>query len=87
MDEYSALSGPGIENQNPHVHAGAVIRLETIVKHALLIPPIGRHADPVLLSEIAAAAESAAGQVLQWAFDFSGVTSWQVEDDAGHDTG
>ena len=29
-----------------------------IVKHGLLIPPIGRHADPVLLSEIAAAAEA-----------------------------
>lgn len=29
------------------------------MKHALLIPPIGRHADPLLLSEIAAAAETA----------------------------
>ncbi len=37
--------------------------------------------------EIVAAAESAAGQVLQWAFDFAGVTSWQAEDDAGHDAG
>ena len=37
--------------------------------------------------EIAAAAESAAGQVLQWAFDFAGVTSWQAKDEADHDAG
>jgi alkanesulfonate monooxygenase SsuD/methylene tetrahydromethanopterin reductase-like flavin-dependent oxidoreductase (luciferase family) len=37
----------------------AFIRLEMTVKQGLLIPPIGRHADPVLLSEIAAAAEVA----------------------------
>ena len=36
---------------------------------------------------IAAAAEAAGGQVLEWAFDFAGVTSWQAEDDAGHDAG
>ena len=36
---------------------------------------------------IATAAESAAGQVLQWAFDFAGVTGWQAKGDAGHDAG
>jgi D-glycero-alpha-D-manno-heptose-7-phosphate kinase len=36
---------------------------------------------------IAAAAEAAGGQVLEWAFDRAGVTSWQAEDDAGHDAG
>ncbi len=37
--------------------------------------------------DIAVAAESAGGQVLQWAFDFAGVTSWRAEDDAGPDGG
>lgn len=36
----------------------ALDRLETTVKNGLLIPPIGRIADPLLLSEIAAAAEA-----------------------------
>jgi D-glycero-alpha-D-manno-heptose-7-phosphate kinase len=37
--------------------------------------------------EIAAAAASAAGRVLQWAFDFAGVTGWQAKGDAGHHAG
>ena len=38
-------------------------------------------------ADIAVAAESAGGQVLQWTFDFAGVTSRRAEDDAGHDGG
>lgn len=33
-------------------------------------------------AELGAAAQAAGGRLLEWAFDFRGVTGWQVEDDA-----
>lgn len=35
--------------------------------------------------ELGAAAQAAGGRLLEWAFDFRGVTGWQVEDDARSD--
>jgi D-glycero-alpha-D-manno-heptose-7-phosphate kinase len=37
--------------------------------------------------DLCAAAERAGGRVLEWGFDFGGVTSWRVEHDAGSDAG
>ena len=36
---------------------------------------------------IGAAAEAVGGRLLQWSFDFDGVTSWRAEDGAGRDGG
>jgi galactokinase/mevalonate kinase-like predicted kinase len=38
-------------------------------------------------SDIARAAEDQAGRVLEWQFDFSGLTSWQTETDDGNRSG
>jgi D-glycero-alpha-D-manno-heptose-7-phosphate kinase len=38
-------------------------------------------------TDIGTVVEAVGGRLLQWSFDFDGVTSWRAEDDAGHDGG